>query len=152
MKPSGRIKDTTIDLESLLAETRDPKMGGTVVFIGTVRNTSDAGKVDRMLYEAYVPMAEKRMLEVEKKVKRSLKVGKVAMQHRIGELGVGEVSVVVVASAPNRAEAFAACRLGIEQIKREVPIWKKEHLTGGGEKWAEGRAIGEGKAKRRRSR
>lgn len=152
MKASRRISDTPIDVESLIAQTKDPRMGGTVVFIGTVRNRSEAGSVDRMLYDAYIPMAEKRMLEVEEEVRKTLPVGKVAMQHRVGELALGDISVVVVASAPNRAEAFAACRLGIEQIKRRVPIWKKEHLSGGEEKWAEGKPITDGKAKVARKR
>ena len=72
------------------------------------------------------------------------------MRHRIGELRVGEVSVAVAVSAPHRAEAFEACRLAIERIKHEVPIWKKEHLADGSERWVEGTALRAGSGARGR--
>jgi molybdopterin synthase catalytic subunit len=142
LKNEERVTKSRIDVQSILAETDDPGSGGTVLFIGTVRNNSEAGSVDRIVYDAYVPMAEKRMLEIEEEVRRSLHPGKVAMQHRIGELGVGEVSVAVAVSAPHRAEAFEACRRAIESIKHDVPIWKKERLVDGKERWVEGRTMG----------
>ncbi len=142
MKNEERVTRERIDVNSVLAETDDPSSGGTVLFIGTVRDNSEAGSVDRIVYDAYVPMAEKRMLEIEEEVRRSLHPGKIAMKHRIGELGVGEVSVAVAVSAPHRAEAFEACRRAIESIKHDVPIWKKERLANGTEKWVEGRTLG----------
>jgi len=142
LKNAERVTNSRIDVQSILAETDDPGSGGTVLFIGTVRNNSEAGSVDRIVYDAYIPMAEKRMLEIEGEVRRSLSSGKVAMQHRIGELGVGEVSVAVAVSAPHRAEAFEACRHAIERIKHDVPIWKKERLADGQERWVEGRTMG----------
>jgi len=90
-----------------------------------------------MTYDAYVDMAEDKMREVEATIKRSIPNVKLAMRHRTGKLGVGEVSVIVVASSPKRAAAFDACRMGIEEIKLRVPIWKKEHLADGSEKWVE---------------
>ncbi|MDA4114909.1 MAG: molybdenum cofactor biosynthesis protein MoaE, partial [Thaumarchaeota archaeon] len=125
----------------LLAEVNDPKAGGTVLFIGTVRDNSDAGDVDMINYDAYLPMAEKRMVEIEEEVKRMWPVRKVAARHRIGDLKVGEVSVVVAVSAPHRAEAFEACRHAIERIKHDVPIWKKERLADGQERWVQGKVM-----------
>src|ERR1700722_9349316 len=110
MRTSTRMTRTKIDPRSMLAEVNDPGAGGTVLFIGTVRDNSEAGEVDRIIYDAYLPMAEKRMLEIEEEVKRRWPVKGVAAQHRVGELKVGEVSVVVAVSAPHRAEAFEACR------------------------------------------
>ncbi len=152
VKASGRITKTNIDIPSILAKTNDAKTGGTVLFIGTVRDHSEAGDVDRIVYDAYVPMAEKRMLEIEEEVKEILPEGRVAMLHRIGELKVGEVSVAVAVSAPHRAEAFDACRHTIERIKHDVPIWKKERLADGREKWVEGRPMGKSRKTRPGSR
>jgi molybdopterin synthase catalytic subunit len=140
-KSSARMTKMTIDPSSLLSEVSDPKAGGTVLFIGTVRDNSDAGDVDRIIYDAYLPMAEKRMAEIEEEVARMWPVRKFAAQHRVGELRVGEVSVVVAVSAPHRAEAFEACRHAIERIKHDVPIWKKERLADGQERWVEGKAM-----------
>ena len=142
LKNAERVTNSRIDVQAILAETDDPSSGGAVLFVGTVRNNSEAGSVDRIVYDAYVPMAEKRMLEIEEDVRRSLHPGKVAMQHRIGELSVGEVSVAVAVSAPHRAEAFEACRRAIESIKHDVPIWKKERLADGQERWVDGRTMG----------
>src|ERR1035438_7101565 len=87
-------------------------------------------------------MAEKRMLEIVEEGCWTQHPVKVAMQHRIWELGVGEVSLAVAVSLPHRAEAFEACRRAIESIKHDVPIWKKERLVDGKERWVEGRTMG----------
>ncbi len=141
MKSYDRVTRTKIDIPAMMAATEDPMSGGTVLFIGTIRNHSEAGDVDRIDYDAYVPMAERKMVEIEAEIRRRLPVGKVAMQHRVGELGVGEVSVVIAVSAPHRALAFELCRYGIEEIKRVVPIWKKERLADGKEHWVKGKAA-----------
>jgi len=112
-----------------------------VLFLGTVRNTSEAGSVDEIIYESYTPMAEKRAAEIEKTSRGVWPLRKVRIVHRIGRLRVGEVSLAVAVSAPHRAEAFDAVRHIVERIKHEVPIWKKEKLTGGGEVWVEGRRM-----------
>jgi molybdopterin synthase catalytic subunit len=109
----------------------DKKAGGTAVFIGSVREDGQMGKIVGIRYESYLEMAEDRMLRIEKSVLNKYKILRVKMIHRIGDLSVGEISVVVAVSAPHRAEAFRACRYVIERIKKEVPIWKKEKLDGG---------------------
>ncbi|MGA2666143.1 MAG: molybdenum cofactor biosynthesis protein MoaE [Nitrososphaerales archaeon] len=137
----GRVTRERLDPSAVLAQTSDPSAGGTVLFVGTVRDDGEAGKVDRILYEAYEALAERRLLEIEEGVKSSVPGARVALRHRVGELRVGEVSVAVAVSAPHRAEAFEACRLAIERIKHEVPIWKKERLADGSERWVEGTAL-----------
>ncbi len=144
-KRGGRITEDTIDPARVLSDVEGPTSGGAVLFLGTVRDNSEAGEVDLISYEAYVPMAEKRMLEIEKEVRRLWPVDKVKLLHRIGKLRVGEISVAVAVSSPHRAEAFEACRHAIERIKHDVPIWKKERLATGREVWGEGQAMGSGR-------
>ncbi len=136
-----RLTEKAIDPEEVVSSVRGPELGGTAVFIGTVRDNSEAGRVDRIRYEAYVPMAEKKLAQIEEDVRSRWPDTKVRLVHRVGDLDVGEVSVVVVVSAPHRADAFEACRLAIERIKREVPIWKKERLADGSEAWVQGHGV-----------
>jgi molybdopterin synthase catalytic subunit len=119
----------------------DEGAGGIVLFLGTVRNRSEAGNVTEILYEAYPEMAEKKLVEIENHVRNSWPVKKIRIVHRIGRLRLGEVSVAVAVASPHRAEAFDACRHAIDNIKRDVPIWKKEKLVGGKEEWVEGHPI-----------
>jgi molybdopterin synthase catalytic subunit len=116
----------------------DPAAGGTCVFAGTVRDHSEAGDVRGLLYEAWEDLAERRLLDVAGEMCSRWPVRKVALLHRIGPLGVGETSVVVACSAPHRADAFDACRHGIERLKEDVPIWKKEGLVSGEARWVMG--------------
>ena len=116
----------------------DPAAGGTCVFLGTVRDHSDAGRVTGLTYEAWEEQAVRRLEGLADEMFERWPLRKVAFLHRFGELGLGEVSVVVACSSPHRAEAFEACRHGIEQLKRDAPIWKKEHLTSGMSDWVMG--------------
>lgn len=142
----GRVTRTKIDPASVIRSVGDDAAGAVVLFLGTVRNNSEAGHVDRMAYEAYEPMAEKKLLEVEQEVKRIWpSTTRVKIVHRVGDsLSVGDVSVAIAVSSKHRAEAFEACRHAIERIKHEVPIWKKERLADGKEVWVAGRPIGSG--------
>jgi len=127
----------------ILKEMDDPAAGAVILFLGTVRNHSEAGKVDKIAYETYEPMAEKRLAAIEAEVKRIWPVRKVKTVHRVGKLSIGDVSVAVAVSADHRREAFEACRHAIERIKHEVPMWKKERLGDGTEAWVEGTPIGD---------
>ena len=115
-----------LDLAALLSVVRRGKDGGLALFVGVVRNENEGHRVDRLEYEAYGPMAEKEMVRIAEDLARSHPEAQVLFRHRVGTLLVGDVAVVVAASAPHRAEAFAACRDGIEAIKTRVPIWKRE--------------------------
>ncbi|HZP90504.1 MAG TPA: molybdenum cofactor biosynthesis protein MoaE [Actinomycetota bacterium] len=133
-----RLTTDPLDATSALAFVADPGAGGTCVFVGTVRDRSDAGEVTALTYEAWDELAVRRLEEIAGEVLVRWPLCRVAILHRTGELPVGEVSVVVACSAPHRAEAFEACRHGIERVKQEVPIWKKEHLVAGESRWVMG--------------
>ena len=116
----------------------DPRAGGTVLFAGTVRDHSQAGEVTALDYEAWAELAAARLEAVGEEMFERWPVCRVAILHRTGHLEVGAISVLVCCSAPHRAEAFDAARHGIERIKQDVPIWKKESLTTGTAHWVMG--------------
>lgn len=133
-----RITIDPVGADEAVAFVADPAAGGTCVFLGTVRDHSDAGAVTGLTYEVWEEQAVRRLEGLAGELFARWPLCKVAFLHRWGELEVGEVSVVVACSAPHRAEAFEACRHGIEQLKRDVPIWKKEHLATGSSSWVMG--------------
>ncbi|MEM0118504.1 MAG: molybdenum cofactor biosynthesis protein MoaE [Conexivisphaerales archaeon] len=130
-----------IEINRLIDSIKDPECGGLVVFLGTVRNHSEAGRVKELEYEAYEEMAKKKMSEISNQAKEKWPVKKVAILHRKGRLKIGDISVAVGVSSPHRKEAFEACRYIIDSVKGEVPIWKKERLADGGERWVEEEAA-----------
>jgi molybdopterin synthase catalytic subunit len=130
------IKDP-IDVNKILIDVKDDSAGATSLFLGHVRNQSDVGTVYRIYYEAYMEMAEKSLVEIEREVLKKWPVKKFIAIHRIGDLSVGEISVAVAVSSKHRKEAFEACRYGIDAIKVKAPIWKKE-ISEKGELWAKG--------------
>lgn len=150
MKLKHLTRDT-IDVGKVLASVQDGGQGGTTLFIGTVRDNSEAGEVDLIHYEAYGPMAERRLQEIEDEAQRKWPMAKISLVHRTGELKVGDVSVAVAVSAPHRAEAFETSRYIIERVKHDVPIWKRERLSGGRQAWVEGETIRTTKTRRPRS-
>jgi molybdopterin synthase catalytic subunit len=133
-----RISAGPIPVDDALAFVADPGAGGTCLFVGTVRDSSDAGEVTGLHYEAWDELATRRLTEIAGEMLERWPVKKVAILHRVGDLAIGEASVVVACSAPHRAEAFDACRHGIERLKEDVPIWKKEGLVSGESQWVMG--------------
>ena len=123
-----------IDAAALLEFVSDPECGAVVLFLGTVRNHSE-GKTDvsHLEYEAYDGVVEAKLAEIASEAAQRWPVPRVAVVHRVGSLGVGESSVAVAVSSPHRADAFEAGRYLIDELKRRVPIWKKEHWPGGAE-------------------
>lgn len=104
-----------------------PDAGGIVVFVGTVRNHADEwGPVDRLEYSAYREMAEEVLREVADEAVRKWPLSGMAILHGLGNLGVGDHTVVVAASSAHRGEAFEAARYGIDEVKVRCPVWKKE--------------------------
>jgi molybdopterin synthase catalytic subunit len=130
-----RLTRDAIDFAALTEAVRDPHCGATVLFLGTVRDLTGEQVTVCLDYEAYGPMAEKKLAEIEAEVRRRWPVGGVALVHRLGRLAVGEVSVAVAVSCPHRAEAFDACRFAIDALKELVPIWKKENAPDGSGEW-----------------
>jgi molybdopterin synthase catalytic subunit len=127
----------TIDICKILLDTMDKSTGGTVLFVGSVRDHNEEGTVSEIHYEAYKEMAEENLAEIEIEARKRWNIKKFAAVHRIGNLKVGDVAVAVAASAEHRKEAFEACRYGIDEIKIRVPIWKKE-VSDSGIAWVQG--------------
>jgi molybdopterin synthase catalytic subunit len=105
--------------------------GAVVTFLGAVRDENDGHRVTLLEYEAYASMALAEMRRIKDEVERELGSVRVAVHHRVGCLGVGELAVVCAASAPHRGEAFVACHALIDRVKARVPIWKREHGPNG---------------------
>ncbi|MEO2091787.1 MAG: molybdenum cofactor biosynthesis protein MoaE [Gemmataceae bacterium] len=127
-----------IDHIAVTEAVRRSGCGAVVLFLGTVRDLTGEQVTVFLDYEAYPPMAEKKLAEIEAEVRRRWPVGEIAMVHRLGRMGVGEVSVAVAVSTPHRADAFDACRYAIDTLKELVPIWKKENAPDGHSEWVEG--------------
>ena len=127
----ARVSAEPIDQAALTRLVGDPAAGAIVTFQGTTRN------VDRLTYEAYTEMAEPRIEEILRECVKRQGLRAAAAEHRIGDVPLGEPSVVVAVSAAHRAEAFAGAREAIDRIKAEAPIWKKE-IEGSDETWVEG--------------
>jgi len=133
-----RVQEGPLSLEDAARAVADPAAGAVCIFTGTVRDHSDAGPVTGLTYEAWSELAEGRLRELAGEILERWPARRVAILHRVGRLAVGETSVIVAVSAPHRAEAFEACRHGIERLKEDVPIWKKEGLASGDARWVMG--------------
>ncbi len=127
-----RVVDRPLQLEEVVAAVAGPDAGGLVTFRGDVRGTSRGRRVVRLEYEAYVPMAERKLAEIGAAVEAE-HGARVAVVHRVGVLAPGEAAVVIAAAAPHRAPAFRACEATIERLKRDAPIWKREVYEDGSE-------------------
>jgi len=124
-----------IDLNRVINSVKDSAAGGTVIFIGTVRNHSSGRSVQALEYQAYESMALRMIEDIALEAKKKWGVLKISAVHRVGMVGAGEAGLVVVVSTVHRKEAFEACRYVIDAIKKDVPVWKKE-ITEGGGKWS----------------
>jgi molybdopterin synthase catalytic subunit len=119
-----------------------PSVGGLVTFVGTVRDESEAGHVERMEIEVYPEMAEIQLTEIREETMKKFDVEDILVIHRYGDLRVGENIVLVAVSAGHREAAFNACSYIIDELKKKVPIWKREH-TPTGAHWVEAGRIDE---------
>jgi molybdopterin synthase catalytic subunit len=128
------LRDQPLSVDEVVEAVRDPAAGGLVVFVGAVRENDGERAVDWLDYEAH-PSAEARLREVADQVAAMHPTVAVAATHRVGKLAVGDLAVVVAASCPHRAEAFAAARALIDELKATVPIWKHQVFSDGGEEW-----------------
>ncbi len=126
-----RVTQKAIDLQELVDFVTDPGAGAIITFIGTARDHNDGRKVIALEYEAYPEMAEKELARLGEEAKRRWKLQRLAIVHRIGPVRISEPSVVIAVSAAHRNDAFEASRFAIEEIKKRVPIWKKEIFEGG---------------------
>jgi molybdopterin synthase catalytic subunit len=121
-----------ISTDDLLGRVRDPRAGAVVLFLGTVRqNARNDQRVVHLEYEAYEALARSEMERIARQITERWAVLGVAIVHRTGQLGVGEISVAVAVSSPHRTDAFEAGKYAIDTLKVTVPIWKKEVWEGG---------------------
>jgi molybdopterin synthase catalytic subunit len=126
-----RVTDKPIDLQELVDWVTDPEAGAITTFIGTTRNNNQGRNVIALDYEAYPEMAEKELARLSEEAKKRWQICRMSIVHRIGPVQITEPSVMIAVSAAHREAAFAACRFAIEEIKKTVPIWKKEVYEGG---------------------
>lgn len=130
------LRETALDPRALEAEVRSDRDGAIVTFTGVTRDHHDGQAVVSLAYEAYEEMAAKVMVEIFEATIREHAIGRVRVAHRLGEVPVGEASVVVVVAAAHRGPAFEACRFLMDRLKASVPIFKRERLAGeAGERW-----------------
>ena len=130
----AELRDTPLSVDEALAAVSDPAAGGIALFVGAVRDHDQGQNVVRLGYSAH-PSAVAELRRVAEKVAASFSVTAVAAVHRVGDLAVGDLAVVVAVSSPHRGGAFDACRALIDELKRSVPIWKHQQYAGGGSEW-----------------
>lgn len=128
------IRDTPLSLDEVFGAVRDPAAGGVALFVGTVRRVDDGHAVDRLSYTSH-PTAVERLREVAARIADQCDVVALAAVHRVGELAVGDLAVVVAASAAHRAQAFEAGRRLIDELKTDVPVWKHQTYVDGDAAW-----------------
>lgn len=130
------LTEAPLAVDQLLVEVSGPERGAVVTFVGTVRDHHAGRSVVRLEYSAYPEMAESECAAVVEEARARWPVT-IALRHRIGRLAVGEAAVAVVVSAGHRDVAFDACRFVIDEVKRRVPIWKKEFYGDGSVAWVD---------------
>ena len=132
--PQVLVTESPIDFQRAIDSVTDSTIGATVLFLGTVRNHNRGKEVESLHYEAYVPMVEKQLSKIVAKIEKEHDGTRLYIAHRYGNLGIGDVSVLIAAASAHRAPAFDAARAAIEDIKVDVPIFKQER-TSDGETW-----------------
>ncbi|MFE9608968.1 molybdenum cofactor biosynthesis protein MoaE [Streptomyces sp. NPDC006012] len=128
------IRRAALSVDEVFQAVGDAAAGGIALFVGTVRNHDGGTDVDRLGYSCH-PSAEAEMRRIAEKVVAEYPVRALAAVHRVGDLGIGDLAVVVAVACPHRAEAFEACRKLIDDLKHEVPIWKHQTFSDGTEEW-----------------
>lgn len=129
------LQETPLSVDAAIAQVSHPGAGGIAIFLGVVRDHAQQGAVSRLDYEAHETLALREMTRILEELSREYPGTRISVQHRIGQLAIGDAAVVVAASAAHRGEAFAVCRAAIDRIKETVPIWKKEWAPDGSALW-----------------
>jgi molybdopterin synthase catalytic subunit len=132
-----RITNNRLSLQEIMPELEDNTAGALSIFIGNVRNRGRSGNISEIYYESYNKMAEQKMREIENETKTKWEIKKLVVFHRMGNIKVGETSIIIGVSSEHRNEAFEACKYVINNVKTRVPIWKKE-ISNESQKWVEG--------------
>lgn len=132
-----RITKEDFSIDEVCREVRNSRTGGTVAFIGVVREEDESGRIDKIEIEVYEEMAISELERLREKAIAEFGLEDMSIIHRVGCLAVGENIVLIVAAGAHRAECFAAARFVIDEMKKLVPIWKRE-FSASGERWVEG--------------
>ena len=130
-----------IDAAALLARAARPDCGALALFLGTSRDHHEGRRVLRLGYEAYEPMALAALAKLERDAAAKFAIVACTIVHRLGDVPIAQASVAVVVAAAHRGPAFDACRWAMDELKRTVPIWKKEFYAEGGEGWVAGTTL-----------
>ena len=134
---SGHLTRRPIDVEGLLAEVTHTSCGAQLLFLGRVRSSKDGRTVTHLTYDAYAPMAVQALEQICRDIADNETGTRINIVHRLGDVPLGEPSVAIVAASPHRAAAYEASRVALERLKKEVPIWKREHFADGSAAWRE---------------
>ena len=126
-----------LSIDQLVAQVSARACGGTCVFLGTVRDGAEEDGVTAIEYSAYEEMVEAEFGQLVAHAAERWPDARIAVRHRLGTIPTGEASIGIAAAAPHRAEAFDACRFVIEEVKRRIPVWKKELRLDGTEVWVD---------------
>jgi molybdopterin synthase catalytic subunit len=137
------IVDHAIDSCGLLSEVANTRHGATILFVGTVRDTNEGAPVSGLDYSSYTGMAEKELAAIALEAAERWDTSDIVVEHRIGTLELGEASVAIAVAHPHRGQAYEASRYIIEELKKRLPIWKREHYVDGRSEWvnAEGEHV-----------
>lgn len=127
----ARLSPTPLSIDAAYAAVRDPACGAVALFVGTIRNHNRGRTVTRLDFDAYGPMAVRELEKILAAAVAGHGLAHALVHHRTGELAIGDIAVIVAVSSAHRAAAFAGCAAIIDELKRTVPIWKKEYLTDG---------------------
>jgi molybdopterin synthase catalytic subunit/molybdopterin converting factor small subunit len=131
------LTDAPIDTGQAVAAVSGPGRGAVVTFLGTVRDQHGGRPVEKLVYSAYRPMALEGLSRIVADLEATHPDLRAAIVHRLGEVPVGEASVVIAIGSPHRAAAYEASRTALERLKAEIPIWKREHYADGEAAWRE---------------
>jgi molybdopterin synthase catalytic subunit len=133
----AELREGPLSVDEVRAAVSDPSAGGIALFAGTVRDHDRGRGVVRLSYTAH-PSAVAELRQVAEKVAAAFEVSALAAVHRVGDLDVGELAVVVAVACPHRSDAFDACRTLIDELKASVPIWKHQRFGDGTSEWVNG--------------
>lgn len=134
----AEITTDEIHGDALLRRVTTHEDGAAILFLGQVRNHNDGRAVSGMEYQGYEVMAQSQLLEIAREAEERCGGGQVAAAHRLGTLTLGEVSVAIAVASPHRDRAYEASRYVIEEIKKRLPVWKREHYVDGNQTWLKG--------------
>ena len=124
-----------IDAIALVRECASSRNGASVLFLGTVRDMNDGQPVTALDYSAYGSMAERELAAIAAEASSRWETADIVIEHRTGQLGLGDVSVAIVVAHPHRGPAYEASRYIIEELKKRLPVWKREHYASGQQEW-----------------